>query len=160
MLLERLSAAGGSLADQGADVLELALPARASSAGDARRALAGYCRSLCVPAGLTEVGVLVTSELVTNAVLHARTPFLMWAEYDAPAAQLGLAVVDGEASLPTLVPMDTELDGGRGIAMIDLLGATWGLVRTSMGKIVWVTINDPDRPPASPSRRLHSDPVG
>ena len=163
MLLERLSAAGGSLADQ-PDVLELALPARTTSAGEARRALSAYCADLDVPEGLVEVGVLVISELVTNAVLHAGTPFLMWAEYDRAVHQLGLAVVDGEATLPLPLPMDDlQQEGGRGMALVALLGASWGLVRTSLGKIVWVTIDDPgtdlDAAPAIPARQLRADPV-
>jgi|tagenome__1003787_1003787.scaffolds.fasta_scaffold20111324_1 anti-sigma regulatory factor (Ser/Thr protein kinase) len=78
MLLERLPAAGGTLADQGDGVLELALPPASASAGGARRALGEYCRKHGVPAELRESGELVISELVTNAVLHARTPFLVW----------------------------------------------------------------------------------
>src|SRR4051812_6043406 len=129
MLLQRLSAVGGSMADEGDRVLELALPAAASSAGDARRALAGYCRAHVVPPDLTEPGLLALTELVTNAVLHAKTPTMVWAEFDED--QLTLAVLDGGATLPRLLALDNgERLGGRGIAVIAELGASWGLVRT------------------------------
>jgi hypothetical protein len=49
------------------------------------------------------------------------------------------------------------------MALVALLGASWGLVRTSLGKIVWVTIDDPgtdlDAAPAIPARQLRADPV-
>ena len=158
MLLERLSAAGGSLADQSLHVLELPLPPVPSSAAQARRALSTYCREHAVPEELADVGRLVLSELVTNAVLHARTPLLMWAEYDA--GQLTVAVQDGEASLPRLVPLDDgQRDGGRGVAIVDRLGATWGLLRTSLGKIVWVALTGPTATPALPAPRIEDDPA-
>ena len=152
MLVDRLSAAGGSLADQAPLVLELSLPPSPSSAAQARRALSVYCREHAVPDELAEVGRLVLSELVTNAVLHARTPLLMWAEY--AAGQLTVAVEDGEADLPRLIPLDDgQRDGGRGVAIVDQLGATWGLVRTSLGKIVWVALTDPAATTALPAPR-------
>jgi anti-sigma regulatory factor (Ser/Thr protein kinase) len=139
MLLERLPAAGGSLADHADQILELALPPVPSSAGAARRALGEYCMKYGVPADLLESGELVISELVTNAVLHARTPFLVWAEYDAGA--LTVAVADGNSTLPRLLPPDDDLrQGGRGMAVIDELGGRWGVVKTDLGKTVWATI--------------------
>ena len=143
MLLDRLSAAGGSLADQAPQVLELALQAHTLSAGEARLALAAYTRAHAVPADMADGGILAISELVTNAVLHAQTPFLVWAEYDA--GHLTLAGLDGSATLPMLLPPDGDREGGRGMAIIDQLGATWGLVKTALGKVVWV-----DLAPAAP----------
>jgi|tagenome__1003787_1003787.scaffolds.fasta_scaffold20092802_1 anti-sigma regulatory factor (Ser/Thr protein kinase) len=139
MLLERLPAAGGSLADESDQVLELALPPVSASAGAARRALGEYCTKHEAPADLREFGELVISELVTNAVVHARTPFLVWAEYDA--GELTIAVADGASAVPRLLPFDDGLrQGGRGMAVVDELGGRWGLVKTDLGKIVWVTI--------------------
>ena len=138
MLLDRLSADGGSLADQAPQVLELALEAHPASVAGARHALAAYTRACAVPADMVDGGILAISELVTNAVVHAETPFLVWAEYDA--GHLTLAVLDGSATLPMLLPLDDDREGGRGMAIIDQLGATWGLVKMALGKVVWVDL--------------------
>ena len=140
MLLDWLSDA-----DQGAPptsdaVLQLALPPDPPSVGDARRALDDYSRSRDVPDDLAQSGVLAISELVTNAVLHAHTPILVLADYDR--GTLTLAVQDGEATLPMLLPADPEREGGRGVAIIDHLGGTWGIQRTVLGKMVWVSLHE------------------
>jgi len=145
MLLERLSAGAGSLADQPERVLELALPAHPASASGARRALAEYCTSHHVPAEMRESGELLISELVTNAVLHASTPFLVWAEYDG--GELTVAVVDGSPTFPQLFQFDDgQRQGGRGMAIVDEVGGHWGIIKTALGKIVWATVSGPAVP--------------
>lgn len=150
-LLERLSAANGSLADEADRVLELALPPLASSAHVARDELRSYCRRRDVPPTLVDDCVLVISELVTNAVVHGRTPFMAWAEYDG--VELTVAVQDGEASQPVqLRPLDDGThESGRGVAIVDGLGATWGSMPTALGKIVWARLTD--RTPRVPPQR-------
>jgi anti-sigma regulatory factor (Ser/Thr protein kinase) len=137
MLLDRLTPTGGSFAGE-PGVLELALPAEPSSAAAARHSLAAYCRDHGVPTQLTDDALLVISELVTNAVLHAGTPTMAWAEYEP--GSITVAVVDGSSSLPALLAPSERRESGRGVAIIDELGATWGLIRTSLGKIIWVNI--------------------
>ena len=138
MLLDWLPRADGATPPSNAAVLEMALPPTPVSAGDARRALAGYCSRNAVPDGLADTAALATSELVTNALLHARTPILVLAEYGDGI--LTLAVRDGEAILPTLLPPDPQREGGRGIAIIDRLATIWGVQRTRLGKMVWVSL--------------------
>jgi anti-sigma regulatory factor (Ser/Thr protein kinase) len=140
MLLERLSTAGRSLADQAGRVMEFALPPVPGSAGVARSGLRAYCQQHQVPVDVRDSGEIVISELVTNALVHAGTPFLVWAEYDA--GQLTVAVLDGEATPPTVHPFDAgERSGGRGIPLIEALGAAWGVETVHLGKVVWVTID-------------------
>jgi anti-sigma regulatory factor (Ser/Thr protein kinase) len=140
VLLDRLGRANGSALPTGARVLEVALPPAPASAGDARRALAGYCSRNHVPDNIADTAALATSELVTNALLHARTPILVLAEYDRDT--LTVAVQDGEAILPTLLPADPQREGGRGVAIIDRLATIWGVHRTRLGKVVWVNIDE------------------
>jgi hypothetical protein len=102
MLPDWLPRADSATPPSDAAVLEMALPPTPASAGDARRALAGYCSRNAVPVSLADTAALATSELVTNALLHARTPILVLAEYGDGI--LTLAVRDGEAVLPTLLP--------------------------------------------------------
>jgi anti-sigma regulatory factor (Ser/Thr protein kinase) len=114
---------------------------RSPSVGGARRALTDYSRRQAIPDNLAESGMLAISELVTKAVLHSHTPILVLADYDQ--GTLTLAVQDGEATLPTLLPADVEREGGRGVAIIDHLGGTWGIRRTVLGKMVWVSLREP-----------------
>lgn len=82
---------------------------------------------------------LLTSELVTNAVIHAG---------GAPevVVHLGDGVVrvevyDDEASPPMLRRPDTTAASGRGIAIVDELAETWGVepIRDD-GKRVWFEV--------------------
>jgi anti-sigma regulatory factor (Ser/Thr protein kinase) len=137
VLLERLAQAAGSMADD-PRILEIALPPDPRSAADARHAVAAYCRARGVREDLLQVGVLVISELVTNVVLHAATPMIVWAEYED--STLTLAATDGDTALPALLAPDDTHEGGRGVAIIDQLSASWGLTRTGLGKVIWVTL--------------------
>jgi anti-sigma regulatory factor (Ser/Thr protein kinase) len=142
VLLERLAESAGTFAaDPG--IMEVALPAAPTSAAQARRAFADFCARNAVPPELAELGMLAISELVTNVFLHARTPTIVWAEYEADT--LTVAVTDGETALPALLAPDEDREGGRGIALIDHLGDSWGLTRTGLGKVVWVTFEGPSR---------------
>jgi hypothetical protein len=106
VLLERLVESAGSFADD-PRIMEVALPSSPASAAQARRALADFCVEHAVPEELAELGILAISELVTNVILHAGTPTIVWAEYDEGA--LTVATTDGETTLPALLAPD-----GRG----------------------------------------------
>jgi anti-sigma regulatory factor (Ser/Thr protein kinase) len=82
--------------------------------------------------------LLATSELVTNAVMHAGTPLLLAVEYDPP--DLTIAVGDGDDSFPEKRPPSEDREDGRGVAIVERLGATWGIQRTTLGKTVWVGV--------------------
>jgi len=79
---------------------------------------------------------LVTSELATNAILHAHTPFtLMLARVDDTVM---LTVHDGSASPPVAGDGDVLNLGGRGLAIVDLLSNDWGVEVDEGGtKSVW-----------------------
>lgn len=141
MLLQRLSPFGSLYFGECArvdDALELQLPPAPVSVAVARRALVDRCHHWGV-ADLADVGALAISELVSNAVLHARTPILVMAEHDR--GFLTVAVTDGESSLPVVLPPDEERENGRGMAIIEQLGNSWGVQRTALGKTVWVSLS-------------------
>lgn len=82
-----------------------------------------------------EVAKLLVSELATNAVLYARTPFTLSASLDGRVVRV--AVEDGDPHLPELRepwPTDTS---GRGLLLVDRLANRWGSERTAGGKRVW-----------------------
>jgi anti-sigma regulatory factor (Ser/Thr protein kinase) len=79
---------------------------------------------------------VVVSELATNAVLHARTPFAVSATCDG--TRLRVAVADQSATLPRLRRRDSsDATTGRGLAMVACLSARWGVDETGEGKTTW-----------------------
>jgi anti-sigma regulatory factor (Ser/Thr protein kinase) len=83
---------------------------------------------------------LVTSELVTNAVLHARTDLDVRIRIDGPVVYLEVA--DGT---PSLVACRRSIDatGGRGLVLVAALTDAWGVVEADegRGKRVWVRVS-------------------
>jgi anti-sigma regulatory factor (Ser/Thr protein kinase) len=94
-----------------------------------------------------DTAVLVTSELVTNAVLHARTAVTL--RLAMTGDLIRIEVFDENPRLPVLVPCPPEATSGRGLALISALSSAWGMEHRDGGKTVWAEIgpqgsDDPD----------------
>ena len=89
---------------------------------------------------LVEDITLVASELATNALAHAGTPFTV--RLSAFADAVILAVRDGSASSPIRVDAQALDAAGRGIAIVDLVSRDWGVVvHARVGKSVWAAFD-------------------
>ena len=89
-------------------------------------------------ADVLELALLLTSELVTNAVVHGLGPLEMLIEDDGDRLRVGVS--DGEPVRPVGPgPPDPTVEGGRGLLIVDRLADRWGshTRRTPPGKIVW-----------------------
>jgi anti-sigma regulatory factor (Ser/Thr protein kinase) len=83
---------------------------------------------------------LVASELATNAVVHARTPFTV--TLARQNGLLRLTVKDGSAALPTLSRPEPSAGSGRGLFMVATYSADWGVTpEPEGGKSVWATFS-------------------
>jgi anti-sigma regulatory factor (Ser/Thr protein kinase) len=111
---------------------------------------AGLARSE-VRATLTQWGVadladttcLLATELLANAVQHARSPVEM--RLYLTAGEVIVEVTDDSAQLPQrCLPADDD-EGGRGLLMVDALATSWGTRPAASGKTVWFTL------PATPA---------
>jgi hypothetical protein len=85
---------------------------------------------------------LVISELVTNAIQHARTDMLV--SVSRRGTGLNLTVRDGSPELPRQ-PGQTGAapkEGGRGLQIVHGAAAAWGALPThdGDGKVVWATL--------------------
>ncbi|TMR10398.1 GAF domain-containing protein [Nonomuraea turkmeniaca] len=120
---------------------------------------------------LAEDAVLLTSELVTNAVVHAGTGIELTCRLDVEAtpAKLEIEVDDHhptrtiEESDAEATPPDTMRTSGRGLALAGLLADAWGVTYTRTAKRVWVRmeIGDGfDRQEALPAALPLAPPVG
>lgn len=85
---------------------------------------------------LIEAATLLVSEVVTNAIVHARTPI----DLDVTAGALGLrvAVRDDSPTLPTQRHYGRSATTGRGLALVELMADRHGTdPDPSNGKTVW-----------------------
>ncbi|QWZ08746.1 ATP-binding protein [Nocardioides panacis] len=79
---------------------------------------------------------LVVSELATNAMVHAQTPFTVCLQ--AFERTLLLEVEDGCRTVPVLVAARGLDTNGRGLSIVSLLSRDWGVnARSDGGKSVW-----------------------
>jgi len=76
-------------------------------------------------AGIVDAAELCTSELVTNAVLHARTEVQVRVE-DLGAA-IRLEVRDRSTVMPRRIVHSVRSATGRGMEMVSLLARSWGV---------------------------------
>jgi anti-sigma regulatory factor (Ser/Thr protein kinase) len=89
----------------------------------------------------TETAVLLTSELVTNALTHGESPVTVAVSWSGE--QLRVEVHDRSRYLPTPWPVHMAPDDetGRGLLLVDTLATDWGFYRTPGGKAVYFTLN-------------------
>ncbi|SNQ47239.1 conserved hypothetical protein [Frankia canadensis] len=125
-------------------LLELALPAVAASAGQARMAI----RAVLVDYGIASVedATLLVSEVVTNAVLHARSDLVLRAFLEP--GRLRISVEDREgAHLPrpgAAAENRPDPESGWGLLLVEAMSLAWGVETTGDGKRVWFDIEVPD----------------
>jgi anti-sigma regulatory factor (Ser/Thr protein kinase) len=113
-------------------------PAQAASVGQARRAVVAALPEGCGERVREEVR-LICSELVTNAVGHGADGEEDVVEVVAWAADgyWWIAVGDGGDGVPRARVAGPGETGGRGLALVGVLAAAWGVVaRPVRGKAV------------------------
>ncbi len=84
---------------------------------------------------------LLVTELVTNAVLHARTELHLIIETEPGIVRL--RVEDRSPGTPVLRHYDTDDVTGRGLALVEMLATRWGVDPRPDGKSVWCEITFP-----------------
>ncbi|MER8036133.1 ATP-binding protein [Streptomyces hydrogenans] len=118
------------------------LPCAPESVAVARRLVAAVLARWELP-HLTDRAVLIASELVTNAVVHARTNKasirVIVTRIDTSRVQVAVTDLDprlpaaGKAAGPTATH-------GRGLALVASLSECWGVVPLHWGKSVWAEV--------------------
>ena len=108
------------------------------AAGASRRArdLAEQaCARWDLPA-LAAPAATITGELVTNAIVHARTMADLWLSLGA--RHLLIVVRDGSRDVPRVCrgPADAP-ETGRGLRLVEAIARRWGVLPASGGKVVW-----------------------
>jgi anti-sigma regulatory factor (Ser/Thr protein kinase) len=95
---------------------------------------------------LIDEGVMIASELVTNAVRHggcvggpaAGKVGLSWQRH---VGRVICVVTDGSKTPPVLMQADMDAESGRGLHVVDALAAGWGWTIVGAGeKAVWAVL--------------------
>jgi sigma-B regulation protein RsbU (phosphoserine phosphatase) len=130
-------------------VRRIRFPADHSSPGAARTAV----RSVITDVGLTDVldeALLLTTELATNAVVHARTALDL--EIVADPDSITVTVMDFRTGPIThnraqatpngsTRPVEQLEERGRGLLLVDQLSTYWGTLHFPDGKGVWFRLD-------------------
>jgi anti-sigma regulatory factor (Ser/Thr protein kinase) len=132
-----------------ADVaFSFAVPFHPSSVGRARSELRDGLRPTGAASSLVEDAALVLSELVTNALCHARPTETndVGIAIELDDARLHVAVTDG-GSDDTPRPLSTLPDapGGRGLAIVGSVAERWWSEPAPDGQTVHALLRRPDR---------------
>ncbi|WUH90043.1 ATP-binding protein [Streptomyces sp. NBC_00433] len=118
-------------------------PLSGRSVARARRELRGTLSTWGLD-HLADPAELVLSELLTNAVRHARTPAgrLVETRYERMPEGIRIEVHDANDRLPQMRRPADDDEGGRGLALVDVLtGRRWGVSsRQGVGKLVWALV--------------------
>ena len=87
---------------------------------------------------LVDDALLLTSELVTNSVLHGGPPLVI--AVDCDGEQLQVRVRDGSPAVPAPQEAAQSDENGRGLALVAALSDDWGVDPEPEGKYVWFVI--------------------
>jgi anti-sigma regulatory factor (Ser/Thr protein kinase) len=118
------------------------LPAERSAASAARRFTREAASSWPVSPEVEADLELLVSELVTNAVLHARSPAVLSVERIGDRVRV--TVTDRSNVLPRLRDYGADAVTGRGLFLVDQLSEKWGVDLADEdheGKTVWFELS-------------------
>jgi anti-sigma regulatory factor (Ser/Thr protein kinase) len=122
------------------DVVEVAadLPARPGAASEARRLVAEALRRWGHDQPLVADAEVVASELATNAIRHAGSPFSVSVQRYGRVVRV--MVHDLASTLPAVLEPDPTRHSGHGMHLIGALSRRWGVEVTPDGKTVWAEL--------------------
>lgn len=126
----------------------LRLPWHPLSVGQARREIVADLEARGVARQTVEEAELVTSELVSNALRHAR-PLLddtVRVRWRARGEVVEVEVSDGGGTtVPRPAPPAVWTAAGRGLRIVRSLAHEWGVQEDKRGQTVWAALGGPSR---------------
>jgi anti-sigma regulatory factor (Ser/Thr protein kinase) len=122
--------------------VSLQLPPDARSAQRARAFVGEFCAAAGIAGEVRRTASLLVSELVTNAIVHARTTAAVEIRFDARRV-VRIAVSDDSPSRPAVdLHPGARAEGGRGMLIVSTLAARWGVETAAAGgKSVWFELD-------------------
>ncbi|MFC8450832.1 ATP-binding protein [Kitasatospora sp. NPDC057223] len=127
------------------------LPRHRRAPGAARRQLRAFLGRTAGGEQYADVAELLLSELVTNAVEHARVPSgrLIKVRFCVTGGRLRAEVHDASPQRPVVRPRAAaDEEAGRGLLLVGALSARWGCCPRAggVGKFVWFECAPADAP--------------
>jgi anti-anti-sigma regulatory factor len=124
-------------ADHRPEVVRRSVPLGGGEAAvdTARSAVREVCGAWGLRPTCRESAVVVTAELVANAVVHAGGPRSLGVEHNG--RRLWLRVRDGSTTVPRRRPAALDGVGTHGIDVVEHVAAGWGVTPYPGGKTVW-----------------------
>jgi anti-sigma regulatory factor (Ser/Thr protein kinase) len=113
-------------------------PAEREAPGRARRMAVASLLQWGHNEPLLEDVALVLSELATNAVVHAGSPFSVAVRVED--STLRVAVADASPLTAAMREQGLSVQRGHGLGLVDVLATRWGVEHTSDGKVVWAEL--------------------
>ncbi len=110
----------------------------ATAPGEARRLVGQVLTQWGHGQELSDSVALVVSELATNAVTHAQSPFSVLARSDQQVIRI--SVRDASSVIPELRQVGAAEGAGMGLRMVDAIAGAWGVEVTGGGKAVWAQL--------------------
>lgn len=114
------------------------LDAAPVSVGRARRFASATLREWGVGPDVIDTCTLLVSELATNAVLHARTPFTVRI---TRSVRVRVEVRDDDPRLPHPLDYAADATSGRGLHLVASLSVAAGAENRDGGKTVWFELD-------------------
>ncbi len=103
---------------------------------------------------VVEDAVLLTSEIVTNAVCHGGSRLHLEVERESDHLTVSVGD-DGDPFAPgNAPPPPPEVSSGRGLRMVERVAGAWGVrdEENGPGKTVWFRLDDTGHTPQEPGR--------
>ncbi|MFF5078945.1 SpoIIE family protein phosphatase [Actinoplanes sp. NPDC000266] len=120
------------------------VPAEPTGPSRVRQWMTTRLREWSLPETVIGAAILCTSELTTNALLHAGTPAQV--HIDLNAERLLVSVADtGTRGTVIRAHADTMSSRGRGLGLIEELSDSWGTDPSVRGSTVWFEMLVPGR---------------
>jgi anti-sigma regulatory factor (Ser/Thr protein kinase) len=131
----------------GASILgRLTIPGRPEHVREARAFMAKVLGQECP---FVDVAVLLTSELVTNAVMHSNSRWaggMVTLVVTEMSGGLRVEVADSGSDLNSpIVKRDAYASDGHGLFLVQNLADQWGYLRDQAGTTVWFWLRPPAR---------------
>jgi anti-sigma regulatory factor (Ser/Thr protein kinase) len=117
---------------------DLVLAADLAAVRRARHFVRHHCLSAGVTDDVADTVELLTSETVTNAIMHGRSEARLRAlvQPDVVRVEIG----DDNARHPQRAERNDEALDGRGLDIVELLARSWGVHDQAGGKVVWFEV--------------------
>jgi len=129
-------------------VLTWTLPPEPASVASARAYVDEALDTVGIGSAMREPAVLLTSELVTNGIIHGCTDVEVRLDITEDAVRV--EVTDGGVDgCPVAEVVQPDAEHGRGLMIVSRLASRWGVELSRSGTAVWFEL----RCPGSPARR-------